>query len=88
MAGGSDDSGASEQLGAAGERYAHTVIADGLRAAAAGALRADDPETMVRLLGALTRSGMLIASSAGPRATRAAAAASLRVLIGGFAAPS
>jgi AcrR family transcriptional regulator len=72
------------------ERYAYTAIADGLRAAAAaGGLRADDPETMARLLlGALTRAGMLIASSAEPRATRDAAAASLRSLIGGFAAPS
>jgi len=72
------------------ERYAYTAIADGLRtAAAAGGLRADDPETMARLLlGALTRAGMLIASSAEPRATRDAAAASLRALIGGFAAPS
>lgn len=71
------------------ERYAYTAIADGLRAAAAaGALRADDPETMARLLlGALTRAGMLIASSPEPRATRDAAAASLRALIGGFAAP-
>jgi hypothetical protein len=72
------------------ERYAYSAIADGLRAAAAaGALRADDPEIMARLLlGALTRAGMLIASSAEPRATRDAAAAALRALIGGFAAPS
>lgn len=72
------------------ERYAYTAIADGLRAAAAaGALRVADPETMARLLlGALTRAGMLIASSPEPRATRDVAAASLRALIGGFAAPS
>jgi AcrR family transcriptional regulator len=72
------------------ERYAYTAIADGLRAAAAaGGRRADDPETLARLLlGTLTRAGMLIASSADPRAARDATAASLRTLIGGFAAPS
>jgi AcrR family transcriptional regulator len=72
------------------ERYAYTGLADGLRAAAAaGAPRVDDPETMARLLlGTLTRAGMLVASSDNPRATRDAVAASLRALIGGFAAPS
>jgi AcrR family transcriptional regulator len=72
------------------ERYAYTGLADGLRAAAAaGAPAVDDPETMARLLlGTLTRAGMLIASSADPRTTRDAVAASLRTLTAGFAAPS
>jgi AcrR family transcriptional regulator len=68
------------------ERYAFAAIVAGLRAAtAAGALRVEDPETLARLLlGALTRAGMLIASSAEPRATRDAVAATLRAMIRGF----
>jgi len=70
------------------ERWAFPAIAEGLRAAdAAGTLRVEDPETLTRLLfGACTRGAMLIASSADPRATRDAVAASLRAMISGFAA--
>jgi AcrR family transcriptional regulator len=70
------------------ERYAFAAIVAALRAAAAtGALRADDPETLARLLlGALTRGGMLIASSADPVATRDEVAATLRALLRGLAA--
>ena len=70
------------------ERLAFPAIAEGLRAAdAAGTLRVEDPETLTRLLfGACTRGAMLIASSADPRATRDAVAASLRAMISGFAA--
>jgi AcrR family transcriptional regulator len=70
------------------ERYAFAAIVAGLQAAtAAGALRVEDPETLARLLlGALTRAAMLIASSAEPRATRDAVAATLRAMISGFAA--
>jgi AcrR family transcriptional regulator len=68
------------------ERYAFAAIVAGLRAATvAGALRVEDPETLARLLlGALTRAGMLIASSAEPRATRDAVAATLRAMLRGF----
>jgi AcrR family transcriptional regulator len=70
------------------ERWAFPAITEGLRAAdAAGTLRVADPETLARLLfGACTRGAMLIASSADPRATRDAVAASLRAMISGFAA--
>jgi AcrR family transcriptional regulator len=70
------------------ERDAFAAIVAALRAAtAAGALRADDPETLARLLlGALTRGGMLIASSADPLATRNQVAATLRALLRGLAA--
>ena len=51
-----------------------------------GVLRVDDPPTLARLLlGALTRAGLLIASSAEPKATRDEVAATLRALISGFA---
>ena len=48
-------------------------------------LRVDDPPTLARLLlGALTRAGLLIASSPEPRVTRDAVAATMRALISGF----
>ena len=51
-----------------------------------GALHVPDPPTLARLLfGALTRAGLLIASSPEPTATRDAVAATLRALITGFA---
>src|SRR5580700_7438639 len=54
------------------ERYAFAAIVAALQSAAdSGLLRADDPATLARLLlGALTRGGMLIASSDEPVATR------------------
>lgn len=69
------------------ERYAFAAVVAALRAAdESGALRVADPDTLARLLlGALTRAGLLIASSADPRATRDAVAATLRALIRGFA---
>jgi AcrR family transcriptional regulator len=70
------------------ERYALAATIAALEAAnAAGALRVDDPPTLARLLlGALTRAGLLIASSPEPAATRDAVAATMRALISGFAA--
>jgi AcrR family transcriptional regulator len=70
------------------ERYALTATVFALRAAAeAGELRAEDPETLARLLlGALTRGAMLIASSAEPQATRDAVARSVRQLLAGLSA--
>jgi AcrR family transcriptional regulator len=69
------------------ERYALAATVAALEAAnESGALRVDDPQTLARLLfGALTRAGLLIASSADPKATRDAVAATLRALISGFA---
>lgn len=69
------------------ERYALAATVEALEAAnQAGALRVDDPQTLARLLfGALTRAGLLIASSPDPKATRDAVAATLRTLIRGFA---
>jgi AcrR family transcriptional regulator len=59
------------------------VIEDANRS---GALRVDDPQTLARMLfGALTRAGLLIASSPDPKATRDAVAATLRAMITGFA---
>jgi len=68
------------------ERYAFAAIVAGLQAAVdAGEIRADDPETLARLLlGCLTRGGMLIANSDDPRATRDAVATALRALLGGL----
>jgi len=68
------------------ERYAFAAITATLRSAAtSGALRADDPETLARLLlGALTRGGMLIANSPEPRETRDAVARSIRALLHGL----
>lgn len=72
------------------ERYAVAATVAALRAAAAAqALRADDPETLARLLlGALMRGGMLIASSPDPAATRDEVAATMRALLRGLAALS
>src|SRR5215469_4288377 len=69
------------------ERYAFAATVAALEAAnEAGALRVADPPTLARLLfGALTRAGLLIASSAEPKATRDAVAATLRAMISGFA---
>jgi AcrR family transcriptional regulator len=69
------------------ERYAFAAAVEAFEAANdAGLLRVADPPTLVRLLfGALTRAGLLIASSAEPRATRDAVAATLREIISGFA---
>lgn len=52
---------------------------------AAGLLRVDDPPTLVRLLfGAMTRAGLLIASSPDPKATRDAVGITFRQMISGF----
>jgi AcrR family transcriptional regulator len=69
------------------ERYAFAATVAALQAAnESGALRVDDPETLARLLlGALPRAGMLIANSADPKTTRDAVAATLRLMISGFA---
>jgi AcrR family transcriptional regulator len=69
------------------ERYAFAATVAALEAAnESGALRVPDPATLARLLfGALTRAGLLIASSPQPTATRDAVAATLRALITGFA---
>jgi AcrR family transcriptional regulator len=71
------------------ERYAFAATVAALEAAnESGALRVEDPPMLARLLfGALTRAGLLIASSAEPTATRDAVAATLRAVISGFAAP-
>jgi AcrR family transcriptional regulator len=71
------------------ERYALAATVAALEAAnESGVLQVDDPPMLARLLfGALTRAGLLIASSAEPRATRDAVAATLRAVIGGFTAP-
>ena len=70
------------------ERYAADAIAEALRAAvAAGRLRADDPETLARLLlGVLVRGGMMIASSAEPARARADVGQAVRALLAGLAA--
>jgi AcrR family transcriptional regulator len=69
------------------ERYALAPTIAALQAANdSGALAIDDPPTLARLLfGALTRAGLLIASSPEPTATRDAVAATLRAIITGFA---
>ncbi|HUB41940.1 MAG TPA: helix-turn-helix domain-containing protein [Streptosporangiaceae bacterium] len=71
------------------ERYAFAATVAALEAAnEAGALHVADPPTLARLLfGALTRAGLLIASSPEPKATRDAVAATLRAMISGFADP-
>ena len=70
------------------ERYAADAIAEALRAAvAAGRLRADDPETLARLLlGVLVRGGMMIASSAEQARARADVGQAVRALLAGLAA--
>jgi AcrR family transcriptional regulator len=69
------------------ERNAFAATVAALEAAnESGALHVADPPTLARLLfGALTRAGLLIASSAEPQATRDAVAATLRAMIRGFA---
>jgi AcrR family transcriptional regulator len=69
------------------ERYALAATIAALEAANdSGALAIADPPTLARLLfGALTRAGLLIASSPEPAATRDAVAATLRAIITGFA---
>jgi hypothetical protein len=69
------------------ERNAFAATVSALEAAnESGALHVADPPTLARLLfGALTRAGLLIASSAEPEATRDAVAATLRAMISGFA---
>lgn len=68
------------------ERYAFATIAAELKAAAEdGRLRADDPDTLARLLlGALTRGSMLIAQSPTPERARDAVVRSLRLLLAGL----
>jgi AcrR family transcriptional regulator len=68
------------------ERYALAATIEALTAAnESGALHIADPATLATLLfGALTRAGLLIASSPEPRATRDAVAATLRAMISGF----
>lgn len=70
------------------ERYALEPSVRALEAAnASGLLRVDDPPTLARLLfGAMTRAGLLIASSPDPKATRDAVAATFRQMMSGFLA--
>jgi AcrR family transcriptional regulator len=70
------------------ERYALEAAVEALEAAnAAGLLAVEDPPTLMRLLfGALTRAGLLIASSPDPKATRDAVGATFRQMISGFLA--
>jgi len=70
------------------ERYALAPAVEALEAAtAAGVLRVEDPQTLIRLLfGAMTRAGLLIASSPDPKATRDAVGATFRTLLSGFLA--
>lgn len=70
------------------ERYALEPSVQALEAAnASGLLRVEDPQTLVLLLfGAMTRAGLLIASSSDPKATRDAVAATFRQMISGFLA--
>lgn len=69
------------------ERYAFAATVAALEAAnESGLLHVADPPTLARILfGALTRAGLLIASSAEPKATRDAVAATLQAIISGFA---
>jgi AcrR family transcriptional regulator len=69
------------------ERYALAPTIAALEAANdSGALAVDDPPTLARLLfGALTRAGLLIASSPEPTATKDAVAATLGAMITGLA---
>lgn len=68
------------------ERYALEPSVQVLAAAtASGLLRVDDPQTLVLLLfGAMTRAGLLIASSPDPKATRDAVGATFRQMMSGF----
>ncbi len=69
------------------ERHAFAATVAAIEAAnEGGLLRVPDPPTLARLMfGALTRAGLLIASSAEPKATRDAVAATLHSMISGFA---
>ena len=68
------------------ERYALDAAVQAIEAAnAAGLLQVADPPTLVRLLfGAMTRAGLLIASSPDPKATRDAVGATFRQMMNGF----
>jgi AcrR family transcriptional regulator len=70
------------------ERYALEPAVRALEAASAsGLVRVEDPQTLVLLLfGAMTRAGLLIASSPDPKATRDAVGATFRQMINGFLA--
>jgi AcrR family transcriptional regulator len=70
------------------ERYALEPAVQGIEAAnAAGLLQVPDPPTLVRLLfGAMTRGGLLIASSPDPQATRDAVGATFLQMMSGFLA--
>lgn len=70
------------------ERYALEPSVEALEAAnASGLLRVEDPRTLVLLLfGAMTRAGLLIASSPDPKATRDAVGATFRQMMSGFLA--
>ena len=71
------------------ERYAlDAAVAVMESANASGTLAIEDPATLARLLfGALTRAGLLIASSDDPVATRNAVAATFLAMMRGFAPP-
>lgn len=68
------------------ERYAFSAIAAALEAAkAGGSLQIRDPDVLARLLlGALSRGGMLIASSKTPKKTRNAVSRTIRELLTGL----
>jgi len=71
------------------ERYALDATVAVLEAAnASGRFAIEDPPTLARLLfGAMTRAGLLLATSADPVATRDAVATTFAGLIRGFAVP-
>jgi hypothetical protein len=70
------------------ERYALEPSVRALEAAnAAGLMRVEDPWTLMPLLfGAMTRAGLLIASSPDPKATRDAVGAAFQQMVRGFLA--
>jgi AcrR family transcriptional regulator len=71
------------------ERYALEPAVAAIEAAnAAGLLHVEDPPTLIRLLfGAMTRAGLLIASSPDPKATRDAVGVTFRQMMSGFLSP-
>lgn len=71
------------------ESYALDAAVQAIEAAnAAGLLQVADPPTLVRLLfGAMTRAGLLIASSPDPKATRDAVGVTFLQMTSGFLAP-
>ena len=71
------------------ERYALDAAVQAIEAAnAAGLLQVADPPTLVRLLfGAMTRAGLLIATSPDPQATRDAVGVTFLQMMSGFLAP-